>query len=125
MIEISLGDQKWSLEPLTLRQLRVVLPELNAMGKAVAINDLGSAIDHASRVLHSAISRRAPEITEDHILDIECSHTELLEAVFAIAAASGLTQGEAGAVAKRKNGGFPSTDFSPPPADIPTPSLTQ
>jgi hypothetical protein len=125
MIDISLGGRKWALEPLTLRQLRVVLPELSAMGKAITNNDLGAVIDHAACALRGALSRSDPEITVDQILDLQCSQTELLEAVFAIAAASGLTQGEALAVARRINGGSPSTDFSPPPADTPIPSLTQ
>lgn len=125
IVDISLGGRRWSLEPLTLRQLRVVLPELSAMGKAITNNDLGAMIDHAACALRGALSRHDPEITVDQILDLECSQTELLDAVFAIATASGLTQGEALAVARRINGGSPSMDFSPPPADTPTPSLTQ
>lgn len=89
---IRLGGAEFAIRPLTLRQLRSVLP---AFARAAAIT-AEDGIDAAIEILAAALSRDHPEMSRDALLEIEASVEELAQAVGAVATLSGLVpSGEA------------------------------
>ena len=90
MTAITLAGRSFTLRPLTLGQLRVVLP---AFARAAGLQR-EEAIDAAIDILAAALSRDAPEITRATLLDWEMRPAELIAAVDAIARLSGLVQQE-------------------------------
>ena len=91
---IRLGGVEYAVRPLTLRQLRSVLP---AFARAGAIGT-EHGVDAATEILAAALSRDHPEMTRDALLDTEVSVQDLAAAVTTVAKLSGLVSpGEAGA----------------------------
>ncbi len=89
---IRLGGIGYAVRPLTLRQLRSVLPAFARAG-AIGAED---GVDAAIEILAAALSRDHPEVTRDALLDIEASVQELAVAVTVVAQLSGLVSpGEA------------------------------
>jgi hypothetical protein len=88
MTAIILGGRTYKLRPLTLGQLRVILP---AFARAAALGQEDS-VDAAIDILEAALSRDAPEMTRAVLLDAEIFAAELIGAVDAIARLSGLVQ---------------------------------
>jgi len=89
---IRLAGADYPIRPLTLRQLRLVLP---AFARAANVaSDAG--VDAAIDILAAALSRDHPTLTRDALLEIEVSPRELADAVATVAQVSGLVQpGEA------------------------------
>lgn len=90
MSAITLGGRAFKLRPLTLGQLRVVLP---AFARAAGLAR-EEAIDAAIDIIEAALSRDAPEITRAVLLEAEMLPAELIAAVDTIARLSGLVQQE-------------------------------
>ncbi|HKT18011.1 MAG TPA: hypothetical protein VJR47_08220 [Stellaceae bacterium] len=91
MTPITLAGRSFTLRPLTLGQLRVILP---AFARAAGLAR-EEAVDAAIDILAAALSRDAPEITRATLLGWEMLPAELIAAVDAIARLSGLVQQEA------------------------------
>ncbi len=90
MTTIVLGGRRFALRPLTLGQLRRVLP---AFARAAGLAN-EAAIDAAIDILAAALERDHPALTRDVLLDIELRPVELIAAVDAIARLSGLVAEE-------------------------------
>ena len=91
MTTITLAGRRFNLRPLTLGQLRIVLP---AFARAAGLAK-EEAIDAAIDILAAALSRDAPDMNRDALLMAEMLPVELVAAVDAIARLSGLVaQGE-------------------------------
>jgi hypothetical protein len=89
---IRLGGAEFAVRPLTLRQLRSVLPAFARAG-AIGAED---GVDAAIEILAAVLSRDHPEITRDTLLDTEASVQELAQGVTTVARLSGLvSSGEA------------------------------
>lgn len=86
MSEITVGTRKFTLRPLTLGQLRIILP---AFARAAGLSS-EEAIDAAIDILATALSRDAPEMTRHALLAMEMLPAELVAGVDAIARLSGL-----------------------------------
>ena len=95
--KITLGGADFAVRPLTLRQLRSVLPAFARAG-AIGAED---GVDAAIEILAATLSRDHPEITREMLLDTEASVQELAEAVTTVARLSGLVapgEAQAGSV---------------------------
>ena len=90
MTTIALGGRRFALRPLTLGQLRRVLP---AFARAAGLAN-EAAIDAAIDIIAAALERDHPAMTRDVLLDIELRPVELIAAVDAIARLSGLVAEE-------------------------------
>lgn len=90
MTTIVLGGRRFALRPLTLGQLRRVLPAF-ARAAGLAQED---AIDAAIDILAAALERDHPETTREALLACEMRPAELIAAVDAIARLSGLVAEE-------------------------------
>lgn len=90
MTAITLGGRSFTLRPLTLGQLRVILP---AFARAAGLAQEES-VDAAIDIIVAALSRDAPEITRAVLLESEILPADLIGAVDAIARLSGLVQQE-------------------------------
>lgn len=94
---IRLGGAEYVVRPLTMRQLRSVLPAFARAG-AIGAED---GVDAVIEILAAALSRDHPEMTRERLLDIEAGVQELAQAVTAVARLSGLVspgEAEAGSV---------------------------
>ena len=92
MTHITIARRVFALRPLTLGQLRVVLP---AFARAAGLAK-EEAIDAAIDILVAALSRDTPDITRAVLLEMEMLPAELILAIDAIARLSGLVpQGDA------------------------------
>lgn len=83
---ITLGGRSYALRPLTLGQLRRVLPAFARAAGLVREEAIDAAID----ILAAALERDHPALTRDALLGIEMRPAELIAAVDAIARLSGL-----------------------------------
>ncbi|MGH6974243.1 MAG: hypothetical protein ACRED6_06415 [Stellaceae bacterium] len=83
---ITLGHRDYPIRPLTLGQLRVVLPAFVRAAKLNAAEGIDAAID----ILAAALSRDHASLTRDALLELEATPHELATAVARIAALSGL-----------------------------------
>lgn len=90
MTRITLSGKSFMLRPLTLGQLRTILP---AFARAAGLQR-EEAVDAAIDILAAALSRDAPEVTRATLLDWEMLPVELIAAVDAIARLSGLVTQE-------------------------------
>lgn len=88
---ITLAGRDYKVRPLTLGQLRIILPAFARAGRIDADSGVDSAID----IVSAALSRDHAEITRDALLDMEVTPKELTGAVGAIALLSGLVAGDA------------------------------
>ena len=86
MATITLAGVEYSIRPLTLGQLRIILP---AFAKAGALGQEGS-MDAAIDIIVAALARDHGEITRALLLDTEMMPHELTAAVGEIARISGL-----------------------------------
>lgn len=87
---IRLGGTDYTIRPLTLKQLRGVLP---AFGRAGGL-DAEASIDAAIDVVLAALARDYATVTRDMLLDTETSVAEFGTAVATIAKLSGLITAE-------------------------------
>ena len=83
---ISLGARDYTIRPLTLGQLRVVLPAFARAAKLGAADGIDAAID----ILAAALARDHAALTRDALLEFEATPHELASAVARIAELSGL-----------------------------------
>ncbi|HYM30444.1 MAG TPA: hypothetical protein VEU47_04045 [Candidatus Cybelea sp.] len=83
---ITLGGRDYAVRPLTLGQLRIVLP---AFARAARLN-AADGIDAAIDILAAALARDHASLTRDALLEIEATPQELASAVAQIAELSGL-----------------------------------
>lgn len=90
MTTITLGGRGYALRPLTLGQLRGVLPAF-ARAAGLANED---AIDAAIDIIAAALTRDHPALTREALLGLETKPVELIAAVDAIARLSGLVAEE-------------------------------
>jgi hypothetical protein len=94
---VRLGGQDYRVLPLTLGQLRRILPAFSRAATALssgALND--AAMEALIDILHEALSRANPEMTRERLLGIEATLEELAAAQTMIAELSGLIRpGEA------------------------------
>lgn len=90
MTTITLGGRFYALRPLTLGQLRGVLP---AFARAAGLAN-EEAIDAAADIIAAALTRDHPALTREALLGIETTPAELIAAVDAIARLSGLVAAE-------------------------------
>lgn len=90
MVRVTLAGKSFTLRPLTLGQLRTILP---AFARAAGLQR-EDAIDAAIDILAAALSRDAPEITRAALLDWEMLPAELIAAIDAVARLSGLVTQE-------------------------------
>jgi len=88
---ITLGGRDFAIRPLTLRQLRDVLPAFARAAGMTSEDGINAAID----IVVAALSRDHGALARDAILDLESTAQELARAVGAIARLSGLvSEGE-------------------------------
>jgi hypothetical protein len=92
MTTITLGGRRFALRPLTLGQLRSVLP---AFARAAGLAN-EEAIDAAIDIIAAALERDHPAFDRDALLGIEMRPAELIAAVDTIARLSGLVAEEPG-----------------------------
>jgi len=83
---ITLGARDYAIRPLTLGQLRIVLPAFARAAKLNAAEGVDAAID----ILAAALARDHRDLTRDALLDLEATPHELASAVARIAELSGL-----------------------------------
>ncbi len=83
---IALGGRSYAIRPLTLGQLRVVLPAFACAARLGAADGIDAAID----ILAAALARDHASLTRDALLDLEATPQELASAVARIAELSGL-----------------------------------
>lgn len=83
---ITLGARNYSIRPLTLGQLRVVLSAFARAAKLNAADGIDAAID----ILAAALARDHASLTHDALLNLEMLPSELASAVARIAELSGL-----------------------------------
>jgi hypothetical protein len=125
-VTIALGGRDWVVPPLTLGQLRRLMPQvrrLSSVGAAMGEEEIGIVLD----VVATALARNYPEMTGEKAAEL-VDLGNVREVLTAILAGSGLrppgnAAGEAGAVARP--GGPKSTASSPPPAATATRSSTR
>ena len=114
-IEIDIGEQKWTVPPLTLGRLRRLKPEIDKIATSAGIVD-GEVIDAVIRIVTAAMQRNYPNLAEElvgEMLDLANAGSVLS----AVLTGSGLRRsdrpGEASAAA---GDGTTSTASSPPPS---------
>lgn len=83
---ITLGNRDYAIRPLTLGQLRIVLPGFARAAKLNAADGIDAAID----ILAAALARDHGDLTHDALLALEATPLELTSAVARIAELSGL-----------------------------------
>jgi hypothetical protein len=118
-VTVQMGGQEWLVPPLTLGQLRKLEPKIRAMSEIAgdARGMSADQIDTIAEIVAVALSRNYPDMTAERVLDLlDVGNTRAV--IIAVLTGSGLRPGEASAVT-RSNGAI-STDYSPPPVDIPT-----
>lgn len=116
-IEITMGGRDWVVPPLTLGQLRQLLPklrQLSSIGAAMGEEEIGVL----GEVVAAAMSRNYPEVTAASVEDL-VDLGNAREVLAAILEGSGLRrQGNSpGEAAAGRPIGEASTASSPPPAD--------
>lgn len=93
---ITLGGKSFTVRPLTMRQLRIVFPAFAKVGGALG----PESVDAAVTIILAGISRDAPDMTTDTVLDLEAPVPAIIAAVRTIAEISGFAPaGEAPAAA--------------------------
>ncbi len=116
-VMIAMGGRDWIVPPLTLGQLRRLMPQvqrLSALGASMGAEELGIVLD----VVTSALQRNYPDLTPETLAElIDLGNVRAV--LTAILTGSGLKpqgdgMGEAPAVAGSV--GATSTGSSPPPA---------
>jgi hypothetical protein len=123
-IALTMGGRDWTVPPLTLGQLRRLMPkvrQLSAISATMDEDHIGTLVE----IVAAALQRNYPEITTqavEEMLDLGNAASVLS----AVLSGSGLksretASGEPAAVASLEMTGDKSTVFSPPPAASPIP----
>lgn len=89
-----MGGRKWTIPPLTLKQIKKFSGTLQDLGNLDTASVLAMA-DAATDVIHAAVARNYPELTRnemEELLDLG----NLMHVVQAVLGVSGLSLGEAG-----------------------------
>jgi hypothetical protein len=116
-VQITMGGEEWTVAPLTLGQLRRLMPQvqqLTEIGARMGESQIAAVVE----IVTAALQRNYPDLTTDavaEILDLGNS----AQVLHVVLTGSGLRErrpGEAMAVARCD--GQTSTPSSPPPADI-------
>ncbi|MGH6975801.1 MAG: hypothetical protein ACREED_02120 [Stellaceae bacterium] len=97
---ITLGGRAYPIRPLTLGQLRIVLP---AFARAARLN-AAEGIDAAVDILAAALARDHASLTRDALLELEMLPAELAASVARIAELSGLVPKEGDGLGEREAG---------------------
>jgi hypothetical protein len=92
-VEISMGGKKWTVPPLTLKQVKKFQPILEGLGNLDEANALAQS-DALVEVIHAAIARNYPEVIRDEIDEL-LDLGNLMPVVQAVMGVSGLLRGEA------------------------------
>lgn len=119
---VTLAGRDFTIRPLTLGQLRVVLDVVAGLeGKAG-----GELVEAAARIIQAGLSREEPTVTLEAVLAMEASLDEVNTVVAAILQTAGLkagglpSSGEAMPAATAAPSSPASMAPSPPVADTPT-----
>jgi hypothetical protein len=119
-VSVTMGGQEWTVPPLTLGQLRRLMPlvkQLTEIGAQMGESQIAAVVE----IVTAALQRNYPDLTTDaveEVLDLGNS----AQVLHVVLIGSGLRErlpGEGRAVARCD--GQTSTAFSPPPAAIPIP----
>jgi len=111
-LTIAMGGADWVVPPLTLGQLRRLMPRLQQLGEvgaAMAEPQIAVLID----VVAAALQRNYPDMTAERVEEL-LDLGNAAAVLGAVLTGSGLKPGEMAAVAGST--GPASTGFSPPPA---------
>jgi len=113
-ILIAIGGRDWTVPPLTLGQLRQLMPKVRALtsiGVEMGEAEIGTILE----VIAAALKRNYPNTTEEELADL-VDLGNAREILAAVLTGSGLrpSAGEAAAVARPNGATY--TDSSPPPA---------
>jgi len=131
---IRLGGRDFTLQPLTLGQLRHLLDALDQMAGASG----GALIDAAAKLVAAGLAAAHPDMTADAVLDLSASLSELNTAVAAILKLAGLSPkelvpgeadprvkpGEAASTAAMNTGTAPASGSAPSTAPWPPAAAT-
>jgi hypothetical protein len=123
-VTIRIGGRDWIVPPLTLGQMRRLLPQLqrlNQVGPDMGLDE----IDVIVELVTAALGRNYPELTADTVAEL-LDLGNAAGVVHAILTGSGLVRTGEEMPAAMMDGAL--TDFtasSPPAADIRSPSSTQ
>ncbi len=114
---IQMGGRDWVVPPLTLGQLRRLMPKVSLL-TTVGAGMGPEQIEVLVEIVAAAMSRNYPQITTDELEEVlDLGNASLV--LTAVLTGSGLKQGEAIAVASPN--GEKSMASSPPPAVTVTP----
>jgi hypothetical protein len=117
-VSISMGGNDWVVPPLTMGQLRRLLPEVRRLaeiGATMGEQEIATLLD----VVAAALQRNYPDMTPERVAEL-VDLGNARDVLAAILTGSGLKPaGEAAAVAR--SNGVSSTASSPPPAAGPIP----
>ncbi len=114
---IEMGGREWIVPPLTLGQLRRLMPKVRSLTSAIGANMGENEIGVLVEVVTAALQRNYPDMTPEvleNLLDMGNANSVLMT----VLTGSGLKKGEAEAAGST---GPTFTDSSPQPADGPTP----
>jgi hypothetical protein len=123
-IVVRMGGREWVVPPLTLGQLRKLMPkvrELSNIGADMEETQISALVE----IVSAALMRNYTEATTDlveNLLDLG-NAGDVLKAVLTGSGLKVSAPGEEAAVTSLN--GATSMAFSPPPADIDTPTSTQ
>lgn len=118
-ITIAMGGQEWQVPPLTLGQLRRLMPKVRQM------TDIGAAmgeeqIDTLCEIVAAALQRNYPEQTEASVADLlDLGNASVV--LNAVLTGSGLRTARPGEAEAGRSNGIEYMASSPASADIPTP----
>jgi hypothetical protein len=121
-IVVSMGGEEWTVPPLTLGQLRRLMPKINGLKESISVDMTPDHIATVAEIVAAALSRNYPDVdarkVEDELLDLGNANEVL---VATLTGSRPQKTGEAKAVASPD--GPKSTVSLPPLADTPeTPS---
>ena len=89
--KVTLGTAKFDVKQPKLGELRAIVDALDGLSGASG----GGMIDAAVAVLVAGLRPTHPDITAEAVLDIECTATELNDAVAVVLRTAGLRETEA------------------------------
>ncbi|MBV9861886.1 MAG: hypothetical protein JO267_07035 [Alphaproteobacteria bacterium] len=87
---ISLGAETFTIPPISLGQLRLLLDALDGMAGKSA----GGLVDAAAKIVHAGLLRARPGLTLDDVLAMEATLDQLNDAVAAVIRKAGLVRRE-------------------------------
>lgn len=118
-VTIEMGGREFIVPPLTLGQLRRLLPKVRQMTEVGA--SMGEEqIETLCEIVAAAMRRNYPEITEDAVADL-LDLGNASGVLSAVLTGSGLRTAQPGEALAGRSNGIASMEFSPASADTPTP----